>query len=120
MSTVDDYFSFAHMLASRGRKGVSAYWRARRSDLTGVKIDELLGRRGVIVPCRTVQRYVLEACGRTCGRGPTVRVADGEPGDECQLDFGRMGLLFDPESGRNRVVHALIFTVVFRGTASCG
>jgi len=80
------------------------------SDLTGVKIHELLGRRGVIVPCRTVQRYVLEACGRTRGRGPTVRVVDGEPGDECQIDFGRMGLLFDPESSRNRVVNALIFT----------
>jgi transposase len=80
------------------------------SGLTGVKIHELLGRRGVVVPCRTVQRYVLEVCGRTRGRGPTVRVADGEPGDECQVDFGRMGLLFDRESGRNRVVHALIFT----------
>jgi hypothetical protein len=42
-----------------------------------------------------------------------VRVADGEPGDECQIDFGRMGLLFDPATGRNRVVHALIFTACF-------
>ncbi len=83
------------------------------SDLTGVKIHELLGRRGVIVPCRTVQRYVLEVCGRSRGRGPTVRVADGEPGDELQIDFGRMGLLFDPASGRNRVLHALIFTACY-------
>jgi hypothetical protein len=52
------------------------------ADLTAVKIHELLGRRGVRVPCRTVQRYVLEVCGRSRGRGPTVRVADGEPGDE--------------------------------------
>ena len=51
-------------------------------DLTGVKIAELLERRGVVVPVRTVQRYVHEACGRSRGRGPTVRVADGEPGDE--------------------------------------
>ncbi len=40
------------------------------ADLTGVKIHELLGRRGVIVPCRTVQRYVLEVCGRSRGPGP--------------------------------------------------
>src|SRR5688572_10874283 len=48
-------------------------------DLTGVKIHELLGRRGVVVPCRTVQRYVAEVCGRAPGRGPTVRIADGDP-----------------------------------------
>lgn len=83
------------------------------ADLTAVKIHDLLGRRGVIVPRRTVQRYVLEVCGRTRGRGPTVRVADGEPGDELQIDFGRMGLIFDSESGRNRVGHALIFTACF-------
>src|SRR4051812_24785750 len=49
-------------------------------DVTGVKIAELLGRRGVVVPVRTVQRYVREVCGRSRGRGVTVRVADGEPG----------------------------------------
>lgn len=27
--------------------------------------------------------------------------------------FGRMGKIFDAESGRNRVVHALIFTAVY-------
>src|SRR5438552_13916294 len=56
-------------------------------DLTAVKMHELLDRRGVVVPCRTVQRYVLEVCGRSRGPDPTVRVADGEPGDECQIDF---------------------------------
>jgi transposase len=80
-------------------------------DLTGVKIHELLERRGVQVPLRTVQRYVLEVCGRRRGRRPTVRVADGEPGDELQVDFGRMGLLVD--GGRRRVVWALIFTACY-------
>jgi transposase len=90
---------------------VIAVWVA--DDLTGVKIAELLARRGIVVPGRTVQRYVAEVCGRTRGRGPTVRVADGEPGDELQIDFGRMGLIFDPATGRDRVVHALIFTACF-------
>lgn len=80
------------------------------ADLTAVKIQELLERDGVAVPVRTVQRYVAEVCGRTRGRGPTVRVADGEPGDECQIDFGRMGLVPDPATGRNRVTYALLFT----------
>jgi transposase len=78
--------------------------------LTAVKVHEFLGREGIVVPERTMHRYALEECEH--GRGPktTVRVADGKPGDELQVDFGRMGLLFDPDSGRNRVCHALIFT----------
>jgi transposase len=82
-------------------------------DLTAVKIFDLLSRRGIDVPLRTVQRYVAEACGRTKGQGPTVRVADGEPGDELQVDFGRMGTLFDSGTGRNRVVWALLFTACY-------
>ena len=90
-------------------------------DLTGVKIHELLERRGVVVPLRTVQRYVLEVCGRSRGRGPTVRVADGEPGDELQVDFGRLGFLVDPDDGAAAGgagvdLHGLLLA----GTASCG
>jgi hypothetical protein len=64
---------------------VIAGWVAE--DLTAVKMSELLARRGVGVPCRTVQRYVADVCGRTRGRGPTVRVADGEPD---RRDAGRL------------------------------
>ncbi|MGH3721134.1 MAG: hypothetical protein ACRDRI_20250 [Pseudonocardiaceae bacterium] len=31
---------------------------------------------------------------------------------ECQIDFARMGLVYDSGSGRRRVAHALIFTAV--------
>ncbi|HEV2070029.1 MAG TPA: hypothetical protein VGR26_09565 [Acidimicrobiales bacterium] len=72
-----------------------------KDDLTPVKIQELLAPRGVEVPCRTVQRYVAEVLGRTRGRGSTVRVNDGGPGEDLQVDFGRMGLVFDPAT----VVH---------------
>jgi transposase len=84
-----------------------------KADLTGVRVQELLEREGVVVPLRTVQRYVAEVCGRTRGQGPTVPVADGEPGVECQVDFGKMGLIPDPATGRMRVVHALIFTACY-------
>lgn len=80
-------------------------------ELTAVKIHELLGRRGVVVPLRTVQRYVRDECGRRRGRGSTVLVADGEPGDELQVDFGRMGYL--DVDGRRRVVWALVFTACY-------
>lgn len=79
--------------------------------LTVVKIGTLLQRRGVAVPYRTLHRFCV-ACG--FGRGSeTVRVVDGEPGAECQVDFGKMGLLYDPVAGRRRTVHALIFTAVY-------
>lgn len=83
--------------------------------LTVVKAGELLARRGVVVPERTLHRYALEVLGhgRAGRRGVTVRVADCEPGAECQVDFGRMGLLPDPAAGRRRVTHALVFTAVY-------
>ena len=81
--------------------------------LTVVKAHELLGRRGIVVPERTLHRYALEVCDVGRGRrGTTVRVADGKPGDELQLDFGRLGLVPDPDSGRSRVCQGLIFTPV--------
>jgi len=79
-------------------------------DLTVVKVHGLLVRQGVSVPIRTLERFCTQLCGPRRGRSTTVRVADGEPGDELQVDFGRMGLLFDSVTGRRRVCHALIFT----------
>jgi hypothetical protein len=35
------------------------------ADLTAVKIQDLLMRRGLMVPRRTVQSYVLQVCGRS-------------------------------------------------------
>ncbi len=85
----------------------------KTEQLTVVKVGELLARRGIIVPERTLHRYALQVCDVGRGRrGVTVRVADGKPGDELQLDFGRLGLLPDPGSGRSRVCQALIFTPV--------
>lgn len=83
-----------------------------QADLQLTNIHGKLGRRGVEVPYRTLHRFAVERCGFG-RRKPTLRVADGEPGAECQLDFGRLGLVPDPETGRRRVAHALIFTPVF-------
>jgi transposase len=83
-----------------------------KADLSVAKIGDLLGRQGVFVPERTLQRFCAEHCG--AGRHkPTLRVADPEPGKELQADFGRMGLLFDPHTQRNRVVHALVLVAVW-------
>jgi len=78
--------------------------------LTVVKIHSLLTRLGVEVPIRTLERFCAKHFGPRRGAGTTVRVADGEPGEELQVDFGRMGLLYDSVTNRRRVCHALILT----------
>lgn len=80
--------------------------------LTIAKIEVLLARKGCVVPYRTLHRFATERCG--FGRkNLTVRVVDGAPGVECQVDFGYLGMLTDPDDGRARKVHALIFTAVY-------
>ena len=79
--------------------------------LSIVKIEELLARQGVVVPYRTLHRFATERCGYRA-KETTVRVNDGEPGVELQVDFGQMGYLTG-EDGRRAKVHALIFTAVY-------
>ncbi|MGI8516106.1 MAG: IS21 family transposase [Acidimicrobiia bacterium] len=83
------------------------------SGLTAVKVGELLARRGVVVPQRTLHRYAKEVCGHGRGQKATVRVADGEPGNELQVDFGYLGLVYDPRTDRQRRCHALIFCACY-------
>jgi hypothetical protein len=82
-----------------------------KDGLSIVKIEQLLARSGCVVPYRTLHRFAVERCGFRV-KSTTVRVLDGEPGVECQIDFAQMGLLVDAETGRRRRVHALIFTAV--------
>ena len=83
-----------------------------KQDLTLVKIGELLQRRGVVVPYRTLARFAAAECGFTSGRPQvTVPMTDGKPGQEVQLDFGYLGMI--AEGDRRRKLHALVFTAVF-------
>jgi transposase len=84
-----------------------------KAGLSVVEIGVLLERQGIVVPYRTLHRFCAERCGYGRTAATTVRVADGEPGMECQLDFGYLGLLADPVTGRQRKVHALIFTACY-------
>lgn len=82
-----------------------------KDDVTLVKIGELLERRGIMVPYRTLARFAAERCGFTGSRPRvTVRVDDPPPGRELQVDFGYLGMIADGE--RRRKLHALVFTAV--------
>ena len=80
--------------------------------LTLTKAHIKLGRMGIDVTYSTLYRYARETLGFG-GPKVTVRMAETAPGEVAQVDFGRMGLVFDPESGKNRVLHALVVTLVF-------
>lgn len=103
--------SWEQLLAHEGQIRAWVSGGDGQDALSVVKIEELLARRGVVVPYRTLHRFAVERCGFGV-RSTTVRVADGEPGVECQLDFAQMGFIVDAETGRKRRVHALIFTAV--------
>lgn len=75
------------------------------------KVHELLRRRNVQVPYSTLHRFAVKHCGFSDRRRITVRKADCEPGELAEIDFGRLGLIPNPETGRRRTVWALIVTL---------
>ena len=82
-------------------------------DLTLTKVHTLFVRHtGEAIPYRTLHRFCVTELGHKTER-VTVRVEDCDPGEELQVDFGRMGIMFDPDTSRRRVTWALIFTAVF-------
>jgi len=104
--------AWEQLLAFEGQIRAWVAGDGEQQPLTITKIHTLLARQGCVVPYRTLHRFASERCG--FGRkGTTARVADGDPGVECQIDFGYLGMLTDATDGRRRKVHALIFTAVY-------
>ncbi len=64
------------------------------------RIHELLGGRGCEVSYTSLRRFVLRR-GWSRRRPVTVRMDGGEPGEVAEMDFGRLGLMDDPETGQN-------------------
>lgn len=80
-------------------------------EIKAPKLAILLQRQtGVLVPERTLRRFVAEDLGRSRKPGPTVRVADGEPGKELQVDFTDLAMVVDPDTGKRRKLQALVLT----------
>lgn len=77
------------------------------------KVHQLLAREGIDVPYSSLHRFAVKYCGFSDRRRLTVRVAPCEPGELAEVDFGRLGLVFYPETGRRRVLHALIVTLIY-------
>ena len=77
------------------------------------KVHQLLGRQGIDVTYSSLRRHAMKHYGYHDRRRVTVRMADCDPGEVAQLDFGQLGRIFDPITGKNRVLHALVVTLVY-------
>ena len=76
------------------------------------RIHELLADRGCRVSYTSLRRFIVRRGWQR--RSPaTVRMGESAPGEVAEMDFGRLGLMQDPETGRRRVVWALIIVLSY-------
>ncbi len=84
-------------------------WMDERLTLT--KIHSKLERLGIETTYSALYRFVSSEIGLPSRT--TVRMAETEPGEVAEVDFGKLGLLYDPDTEKKRVVYALVVTLVY-------
>ncbi|MDD4256194.1 MAG: IS21 family transposase [Methanofollis sp.] len=89
-------------------KATIASWM-ENEHLTLTKIHILLSRMGVEVSYPGLYRFVSVHIG--LASKTTVRMADTEPGEAAEVDFGRLGFLYDSAAARRRSVYGLVVTL---------
>jgi hypothetical protein len=87
-------------------------WLCKKRPLRLTKVHTLLARDGLEVSYDTLRRFAMQQLGWR-QKAPTLRVDDPPPGQEAQVDFGKMGPMLDPDAGRVRMLWALIVTLSF-------
>ena len=92
------------------REQIARWLRDDKLQLT--RIAELLLEREVPVAYTTLRRYVRTSGLANAGRD-TVRLADSAPAEVAECDFGRLGPLADPTTGKRHTVWALNIVLVF-------
>ena len=76
------------------------------------RIHELLLGRGCPVSYQSLRRFIQKRSWSRRSR-TTVRMEDTPPGEVAEVDFGRLGLIHDPDTGRRRAVWALIVVLAY-------
>lgn len=76
------------------------------------KVHQLLARHGVRVPYSSLHRFAVKQCGFGARGRITVRMADVPPGELAEVDFGRLGRVWDPITARRRTAWALVVVLV--------
>lgn len=85
-------------------------WLRATEPLRLTKVHTLLQRDGLEASYWTLRRFAIQELGWR-KKEPTVRLDDPPPAQEAQVDFGKMGFIVDVETGKRRMLWALIITL---------
>src|SRR5438067_2966456 len=103
----------------RYREQITTWLQDEQLQLT--RVQELLGQRGLHVPYSTLERFAWRLGVKLRGRrGDTVRMAATPPGEVAEMDFERLGLLCNPETGRRQWIWGLSITLTYSRHSFCG
>lgn len=94
-----------------GQEDRIARW-LREEELQLTRILELLVQDGIAVSYTGLRRYVRQA-GLWKPAKTTVRMAVWPAGEVAELDFGKLGMLTDPETLKKRAVWALVVVLPY-------
>ena len=74
------------------------------------RIHELLTMRGCQVSYPSLRRFIVKRNWRRRSK-TTVRMADTPPGEVAEADFGRLGMITDPATGKRKAVWAMVIVM---------
>jgi len=77
------------------------------------RIQELLAQHRCVVPYTCLYRFATSRGWIGRSSRTTVRMADTKPGEVAEVDFGRLGLLWDAETGRRRLVWGMLVVLSY-------
>lgn len=92
------------------REQIQTWLRPSAGEKRGLrltKVHELLRRQNVDVAYSSLHRFAVQHCGFSDRRRTTVRMPEWEPGQVAEIDFGRLGLIPGPETGKRRLAWAM-------------
>lgn len=92
------------------REQIAHWLQDEKLQLT--RVAELLGQQGVVVPYTSLRRFV-HSQGLKAAPHDTIRMADTAPGEVAEFDFGQLGPLVDPTTGKRQIVWAMNLVLVF-------
>ena len=79
----------------------------------------MLLARGCALSYQSIRRLVIKRNWPGASRS-TIRMENTPPGEVAEADFGRLGLIPDPETGKRRVVWAMPIALCIPGIVSSG
>jgi transposase len=76
------------------------------------RIQELLLKHRCEVAYTSLRRFIARRGWSRNSQG-TVRLPDTAPGEVAEMDFGRLGMIWDPDSGRKRLAWVMIIVLAY-------